>query len=145
MFELKAKNSVDQISRLEDKESEQKREYTKLHERYTDLFKTHMDYMERSKAMLGSERMEQMQNMGAARNRIGGMSLNQLNRSSGPVSYGYSELENNNSQCIGIEGDMSLQTPNVEYSSTSIKKEIVSPFDAGLENQPRRVLSRKMV
>jgi len=145
MFELKSKNSQDQITRLEDKETEMKKEYSKLHERYTELFKSHMDYMERSKAMMGSERMEQMQNMGAARNRIGGMSLNQLNRSSGPVSYGYSELENNNSQCIGIEGDMSLQTPNVEYSSTSIKKEIVSPFDAGLENQPRRVLSRKMV
>ena len=56
-----------------------KKEYSKLHERYTELFKSHMDYMERSKAMLGGERLEQMQ-MGAARNRIAGMSLNQLNR-----------------------------------------------------------------
>ena len=80
MFELKSKNSQDQISRLEDKESDMKKEYSKLHERYTELFKSHMDYMERSKAMMGSERLEQMQNMGAARNRIGGMSLNQLNR-----------------------------------------------------------------
>ena len=82
------------VSRLEDKESEQKKDYTKLHERYTDLFKTHMDYMERSKvassvessadplfqAVMGSERMEQMMSMGSARQRIGGMSLNQLNR-----------------------------------------------------------------
>ena len=75
-----SKNSQDQISRLEDKESDMKKEYSKLHERYTELFKSHMDYMERSKAMMGSERLEQMQNMGAARNRIGGMSLNQLNR-----------------------------------------------------------------
>ena len=79
MFELKAKNSTDQITRLEDKEAEMKKEYSKLHERYTELFKSHMDYMERSKAMLGGERLEQMQ-MGAARNRIAGMSLNQLNR-----------------------------------------------------------------
>ena len=57
-----------------------KKEYSKLHERYTELFKSHMDYMERSKAMMGSERMEQMQNMGQNRNRIPGMSLNQLNR-----------------------------------------------------------------
>merc|ERR1719431_278172 len=89
-----------------------------------DLFKTHMDYMERSKAMLGSERLEQMQNMGSARNRIGGMSLNQLNRSSGPVSYGYTELENNNQVSMTSSTcDMALQTPNVEYSSTSIKKQ----------------------
>ena len=80
MFELKSKNSQDQITRLEDKETEMKKEYSKLHDRYTELFKSHMDYMERSKAMMGSERMEQLQNMGAARNRIGGLSLNQLNR-----------------------------------------------------------------
>lgn len=79
MFELKSKNSTDQITRLEDKESEMKKEYSKLHERYTELFKSHMDYMERSKAMMGTDRMDQMQ-IGAARNRIGGMSLNQLNR-----------------------------------------------------------------
>jgi hypothetical protein len=34
MFELKAKNSQDQIGRLEEKESEMKKEYSKLHERY---------------------------------------------------------------------------------------------------------------
>ena len=67
------------VSRLDEKEAEMKREYAKLHDRYTELFKSHMDYMERSKAMLGGERMEQMQ-VGAARNRIAGMSLNQLNR-----------------------------------------------------------------
>jgi len=143
MFELKAKNSQDQITRLEDKEAEQKREYTKLHERYTDLFKTHMDYMERSKAMLGSERMEQMQNMGSSRNRIGGMSLNQLNRSSGPVSYGYTELENNNPVSMTSSTcDMALQTPNVEYSSTSIKKEIVSPLDAQLNKNRRKMVDK---
>jgi len=146
MFELKAKNSQDQITRLEDKEAEQKREYTKLHERYTDLFKTHMDYMERSKAMLGTERMEQMQNMGSSRNRIGGMSLNQLNRSSGPVSYGYTELENNNPVSMTSSTcDMALQTPNVEYSSTSIKKEIVSPLDAQLNKNRRAMVDKGQV
>merc|ERR1712198_767918 len=45
MFELKAKNSQDHITRLEEKESEMKKEYSKLHERYTELFKTHIDYM----------------------------------------------------------------------------------------------------
>ena len=43
------------------------------------------------------------------------------------MSYGYSELENNNQMSLtsSMVGDMSLQTPNVEYSSTSIKKEIL--------------------
>merc|ERR1719264_2466517 len=130
MFELKAKNSTDQITRLEDKEAEMKKEYSKLHDRYTDLFKTHMDYMERSKAVMGSERLEQMMSMGSARQWIAGMSLNQLNRSSGPVSYGYSELENNNQLSLSNSGEGGLQTPNVEFSSVSIKKEILSPADA---------------
>jgi hypothetical protein len=36
MFELKSKNSQDQIGRLEEKEAEMKKEYTKLHERYVE-------------------------------------------------------------------------------------------------------------
>ena len=41
------------VARLEEKEIEMKREYTKLHERYTELFKTHCDYMERNKILYG--------------------------------------------------------------------------------------------
>jgi hypothetical protein len=71
MIELKSKNSSDHgmykinpidllnyflnliVARLEEKEIEMKREYTKLHERYTELFKTHCDYMERNKILYG--------------------------------------------------------------------------------------------
>jgi len=56
-----------------------KKEYSKLHERYTELFKTHNDYMERTKSILGTERLDQL-GPGAARPRIAGMALNQLNR-----------------------------------------------------------------
>ena len=43
------------------------------------------------------------------------------------MSYGYTELENNNQMSLAssMVADLSLQTPNVEYSSTSIKKEIL--------------------
>ncbi|XP_061188924.1 C-Jun-amino-terminal kinase-interacting protein 3-like isoform X2 [Saccostrea echinata] len=58
MLELKVKNSSDHVSRMEEKEVELKKEYTKLHERYTELFRSHMDYMERAKIVMGSDRME---------------------------------------------------------------------------------------
>ncbi|XP_062572092.1 C-Jun-amino-terminal kinase-interacting protein 4-like isoform X5 [Saccostrea cucullata] len=58
MLELKVKNSADHVSRMEEKEVELKKEYTKLHERYTELFRSHMDYMERAKIVMGSDRME---------------------------------------------------------------------------------------
>ena len=47
MLELKHKNSMEHASRLEEREGDLKKEYAKLHDRYTELFKTHMDYMER--------------------------------------------------------------------------------------------------
>jgi hypothetical protein len=37
MIDLKAKNTSDQVMRLEEKENEFKKEYNKLHERYTEV------------------------------------------------------------------------------------------------------------
>jgi hypothetical protein len=37
MIDLKAKNTSDQVMRLEEKENDFKKEYTKLHERYTEV------------------------------------------------------------------------------------------------------------
>ena len=44
------------VSRLDEKDAEMKREYAKLHDRYTELFKTHIDSMERTKSAIGQER-----------------------------------------------------------------------------------------
>jgi len=63
------------VYRLEEKESEMKREYSKLHERYTELFKTHMDYMERTKILMGTA--ERLDN---SRPRLPTMSLNSMSR-----------------------------------------------------------------
>lgn len=53
-----------------------KKEYSKLHERYTELFKTHMDYMERTKILMGStDRIDV-----PGRGRLGPVSLAQLSR-----------------------------------------------------------------
>ena len=47
------------VYRLEEKEQEMKKEYAKLHERYTELFKTHMDYIDRTKILMGTgERLD---------------------------------------------------------------------------------------
>jgi hypothetical protein len=48
---------------LEEREAEQKAEYAKLHERYTDLFKTHMDHMERTKYLLGNDKFDMLHNI----------------------------------------------------------------------------------
>lgn len=81
------------VSRLEEKESELKREYTRLHDRYTELFKTHVDYMERTKMLVGSS--ERLENSTTVRpSRLPPISgLSHMSRSSGPLSYGFQSLE----------------------------------------------------
>merc|ERR1719412_2969532 len=83
--------------------------------------------MERTKSIIGADKLEQLQQgFGASRPRIAGMALNQLNRSSGPVSFGYTELENNNAmQQASILTDFASQTtPGVDRSSTTLRNEL---------------------
>ncbi|VDK66671.1 unnamed protein product [Anisakis simplex] len=63
MLELKAKNASDHAARLEERETDQKNEFDKLHERYNVLLRTHIDHMERTKYLMGSDKFEMMQNM----------------------------------------------------------------------------------
>lgn len=81
------------VVRLEEKEAELKREYSRLHDRYTELFKTHVDYMERTKMLVGStERLENATG-GRGPGRLPSLGLTQMSRSSGPLSYGFQSLE----------------------------------------------------
>lgn len=93
MLELKHKNSMDHSSRLEEREGELKKEYNKLHERYTELFKTHVDYMERAKIMMGNSNHSQVSGA-SERLNLHTSRLIPIARSSGPVSYGFTSLEN---------------------------------------------------
>ncbi|XP_059491169.1 JNK-interacting protein 3 isoform X4 [Neocloeon triangulifer] len=125
MLELKSKNSSDHVFRLEEKETEMKKEYTKLHERYTELFKTHVDYMERTKMMLGSDRLE---SMGGSRTRIPGMSLGPMQRSSGPVSFGFSSLESS------AVMSRTISSPN-DYDESQGLSPMGSPSNTSLKNE----------
>ncbi|KAK2885074.1 C-Jun-amino-terminal kinase-interacting protein 4 isoform X2 [Channa argus] len=48
-LELKTKNYGDQISRLEEREAELKKEYNALHQRHTEMIHSYMEHLERSK------------------------------------------------------------------------------------------------
>lgn len=80
--------------RLEEKEAELKREYSRLHDRYTELFKTHVDYMERTKMLVGSSERLENTTVNRVPNRLpGALNLAHMSRSSGPLSYGFQSLE----------------------------------------------------
>lgn len=51
-LEVKNRNIQEQLLRHEEKESEMKNDYSKLHSRYTELFKTHADHLERYKILM---------------------------------------------------------------------------------------------
>lgn len=95
MLELKHKNSLEHASRLEEREADLKKEYNKLHERYTELFKTHVDYMERTKMIMGNSTHSLHQSSASERMELNrSMRLHPMNRSSGPISFGFASLEN---------------------------------------------------
>lgn len=95
MLELKHKNSLEHASRLEEREGDLKKEYNKLHERYTELFKTHVDYMERTKMIMGNSTHSLHQSSASERIEMNrSMRLHPMNRSSGPISFGFASLEN---------------------------------------------------
>jgi hypothetical protein len=68
IFEIKARNASDHVGRLEDKENDMKQEYKRLHERYCELFKAHCDYMERTKILHGTDRLDQLTASSQSRN-----------------------------------------------------------------------------
>lgn len=95
MLELKHKNSLEHSSRLEEREADLKKEYNKLHERYTELFKTHVETMERTKMIMGNSTMSLHQSTASERVEMNrSMRLHPMNRSSGPISFGFASLEN---------------------------------------------------
>lgn len=108
MLELKHKNSMEHASRLEEREGELKKEYAKLHERYTELFKTHMDYMERTKLLLSGG---QLASEHTEPTRMTSHRLNSTHNS-GPISFGFASLE-------VAEGVDSLPTSPISSSHSS--------------------------
>uniref|UniRef100_A0A0A9WLN6 JNK-interacting protein 3 n=1 Tax=Lygus hesperus TaxID=30085 RepID=A0A0A9WLN6_LYGHE len=126
MLELKAKNSSDHVYRLEEKEQESKKEYNKLHERYTELFKTHMDLIERTKLLSSGDRLDVH-----SRQRVPSLPFSQMNRSSGPVSFGFQSLENSqmsslarNSASPGEFPTVPSSPPESNHSATSLRNEL---------------------
>ncbi|XP_059351311.1 JNK-interacting protein 3-like isoform X3 [Daphnia carinata] len=100
MLELKSKNATDHVFRLEEKENEMRKEFTKVHDRYTELLKVHMDHVERTRGLLGTDRLE---GAGLSSRHSGMQSWNinvnltpphQIIRSTGPLSFGFTSLEN---------------------------------------------------
>ncbi|KAJ7425045.1 C-Jun-amino-terminal kinase-interacting protein 4 [Willisornis vidua] len=59
-LELKAKNYADQISRLEEREAELKKEYNALHSRHTEMIHNYMEHLERTKLhqLAGGDQLE---------------------------------------------------------------------------------------
>lgn len=91
MLELKHKNSTEHAARLEERESESKKEYQKVHDRYTELFKTHIDYVERTKLLLSGGNLSTSNERGGLDQNARGNPI--MGRSSGPVSFGFASLE----------------------------------------------------
>lgn len=131
MLELKHKNSLEHASRLEEREAELKKEYNKLHERYSELFKTHVDYMERTKLMMGNSTHSQL-NSASERLDMNRSSLHPMMRSSGPVSFGFASLENSamldeETICSSNSNTSGSGPPSLQNEFENIASEKIDP------------------
>ncbi|XP_067142763.1 C-Jun-amino-terminal kinase-interacting protein 4-like isoform X4 [Centruroides vittatus] len=139
MLELKSRNATDHATRLEEKESEMKTEYSKLHERYTELFKTHMDYMERTKILFGTDRLEQL----TSRSKQG-LNLSQLKHGSlmTSIESGESPVKSMNTPIDYHSPSSSGQDTDVSLSLKSeIQSQELNATSPKLQNQKGNVIS----
>uniref|UniRef100_A0AAR2JKC2 C-Jun-amino-terminal kinase-interacting protein 3 n=1 Tax=Pygocentrus nattereri TaxID=42514 RepID=A0AAR2JKC2_PYGNA len=67
-LELKTKNYADQISRLEERETDMKKEYNALHQRHTEMIQTYVEHIERSKLQQGGS--NQSETTGCGRTKV---------------------------------------------------------------------------
>lgn len=137
MLELKTKNSHDHVVRLEEKEAELKKEYSRLHDRYTELFRTHVDYMERTKMIAGStERLENATG-GRGPSRLPSLGLAHMSRSSGPLSYGFQSLEASmNAEDAQGESPPNAANLRIEMQDSSSEATIETSDKSQLTDQP---------
>ncbi|XP_069012301.1 C-Jun-amino-terminal kinase-interacting protein 4 isoform X2 [Embiotoca jacksoni] len=80
-LELKTKNYADQISRLEEREAELKKEYNALHQRHTEMIHSYMEHLERTKhqhALMAAEPSDTGTSARARKERPISMGLFQL-------------------------------------------------------------------
>uniref|UniRef100_A0A673ZSG3 C-Jun-amino-terminal kinase-interacting protein 3 n=1 Tax=Salmo trutta TaxID=8032 RepID=A0A673ZSG3_SALTR len=68
-LELKTKNYSDQITRLEERESDMKKEYNALHQRHTEMIQTYVEHIERSK-MQQAGNNSQSEGPGSGRTKV---------------------------------------------------------------------------
>ncbi|XP_045464707.1 JNK-interacting protein 3 isoform X2 [Harmonia axyridis] len=133
MLELKHKNSLEHAGRLEEREADLKKEFSKLHDRYSELFKTHVDYMERTKILLSGQ---QLANEKAEINRLNSNRLNIVGRSSGPISFGFASLENAEIvDSVPSSPISSTQSSPSLHSEADIPPKDINPTDEPSSNQ----------
>lgn len=76
-----------------------RKEFAKVHDRYTELLKVHMDHVERTRGLLGADRLAEGVGPKTMSSSMNSWNLN-INltpptvRSTGPLSFGFTSLEN---------------------------------------------------
>nr|XP_033816391.1 C-Jun-amino-terminal kinase-interacting protein 4 isoform X3 [Geotrypetes seraphini] len=121
-LELKAKNYADQISRLEEREGELKKEYNSLHQRHSEMIHNYMEHLERTKLqqLMGGDQLES--------------TIQGRNRKDRPISLGIFPLPTGDALLVPDPQKKGADTPGSEHwkfqdlsqprSNTSLKDEL---------------------
>uniref|UniRef100_A0A8C7VU18 C-Jun-amino-terminal kinase-interacting protein 3 n=1 Tax=Oncorhynchus mykiss TaxID=8022 RepID=A0A8C7VU18_ONCMY len=153
-LELKTKNYSDQITRLEERESDMKKEYNALHQRHTEMIQTYVEHIERSK-MQQAGNNSQPEGPGSGRTskveRPPSLSLYPSGEGMGMVSELSQSHHTSGYQEDGSESDSVAATPSSTGSksntpTSSVPSATVTPLNEGFlppgEFNPMHAVSR---
>ncbi|CAM4961280.1 unnamed protein product [Rotaria socialis] len=124
IFEIKSRNAADHVARLEEKENETKTDYKRLHDRYCELFKAHCDYMERTKILYGTDRVDQLTGSQNASRSRGNLPLASQQQSQLSDNAELSSNERLNDETTNIRPDISFQNSKQPTVGANFRSEL---------------------
>ncbi|CAF2112683.1 unnamed protein product, partial [Rotaria magnacalcarata] len=124
IFEIKSRNAADHVARLEEKENETKTDYKRLHDRYCELFKAHCDYMERTKILYGTDRVDQLTGSQNASRSRGNLPLASQHQSQLSDNAELSSNERLNDETTNIRPDISFQNSKQPTVGANFRSEL---------------------
>lgn len=138
-------------SRLEERESAQKEEFEKLHTRYNELLRTHIEHVERTKYLMGPDKFDMMQSLPMPTKTMTTSVDNNVRGISDLISAVHmsqsTHADMNLANHINNERDWQeefgqtndiLQSPRDEFSDKEDTKSVLAePDEQNVENEPK--------
>ncbi|XP_022612553.1 C-Jun-amino-terminal kinase-interacting protein 3 isoform X16 [Seriola dumerili] len=129
-LELKTKNYSDQITRLEERESDMKKEYNALHQRHTEMIQTYVEHIERSKMQQAGSN-SQSEGTGCGRTQRHTWRKSKAERPPSLSLYPSGEVMEDGSESDSVAATPSSTGSKSNTPTSSVPSATVTPINEG--------------